>query len=414
MSGSVEQREPPQGLVPRVLVVVCDSWGVGGAPDATDYGDEGSDTLGNTSRVVGGIHAPALESLGLGLLTSIEGVAPRADAGTAHGWAIERSAGKDTTTGHWEMMGIRLDEPFPLYPDGFPPEVVVPFERAIGHRILGNEPASGTEIIARLGVEHLATGDPIVYTSGDSVFQIACHKAVVPLQRLYEWCRIARELLVPPHRVGRVIARPFEGEPGAFVRSPERRDLSVPPPGATVLDALQAAAVPVYGVGKIQDIFDRQGITEARYSDSNDHGVDLTVEYLAAPRTGVRVREPGRLRFQVRPSQRPRGIRGGGRSVRPPAPGADRVARRGRVVDHWGSRVRSHHPPDRPFPGTDPVAGCGSVRWTVRDRRLATGFGDLGRTVTTLLGVQVEGLVGSSFTDRLGFDGDTEAPSSGG
>ena len=269
--------------MPRVLVLVCDSWGVGGAPDAADYGDEGSDTLGNTARAVGGLHVPALESLGLGLLSTIEGVEPRADPGSAHGWAIERSAGKDTTTGHWEMMGIRLDEPFPLYPEGFPREIVEPFEKAIGRPILGNEPASGTEIIARLGEEHLATGNPIVYTSGDSVFQIACHKRVVPLELLYEWCHVAREILVPPHRVGRVIARPFEGEPGALVRSPERRDLSVPPPGPTVLDALTAAGVPVFGVGKIQDIFDRKGIGEATYSDSDDHGVDLTLEYLRRP-----------------------------------------------------------------------------------------------------------------------------------
>ncbi len=413
MSGSVEQREPPQGLVPRVLVVVCDSWGVGGAPDATDYGDEGSDTLGNTSRVVGGIHAPALESLGLGLLTSIEGVAPRADAGTAHGWAIERSAGKDTTTGHWEMMGIRLDEPFPLYPDGFPPEVVVPFERAIGHRILGNEPASGTEIIARLGVEHLATGDPIVYTSGDSVFQIACHKAVVPLQRLYEWCRIARELLVPPHRVGRVIARPFEGEPGAFVRSPERRDLSVPPPGATVLDALQAAAVPVYGVGKIQDIFDRQGITEARYSDSNDHGVDLTVEYLARP--GPAFVFANLVDFDSKYGHRndPEGYAAAVEAFDRRLP--ELIA----SLDGGVLLITGDHGCDPTTPPTDHsrertpllAAGLSGGPYEIGARE---GFGDLGRTVAALLGVQVEGLVGSSFTHRLGFEGDTEAPSSGG
>ncbi|MGZ8579662.1 MAG: phosphopentomutase [Actinomycetota bacterium] len=413
MSGAVEQREPPQGLVPRVLVVVCDSWGVGGAPDATDYGDEGSDTLGNTSRVVGRIHAPALESLGLGLLTSIEGVAPRADAGTAHGWAIERSAGKDTTTGHWEMMGIRLDEPFPLYPDGFPPEIVVPFERAIGHRILGNEPASGTEIIARLGVEHLATGDPIVYTSGDSVFQIACHKAVVPLERLYEWCRIARELLVPPHRVGRVIARPFEGEPGAFVRSPERRDLSVPPPGATVLDALQAAAVPVYGVGKIQDIFDRQGITEARYSDSNDHGVDLTVEYLGRP--GPAFVFANLVDFDSKYGHRndPAGYAAAVEAFDRRLP--ELIA----SLDGGVLLITGDHGCDPTTPPTDHsrertpllAAGLSGGPYEIGAR---DGFGDLGRTVATLLGVQVEGLVGSSFTDRLGFDGDTEAPSSGG
>ena len=269
--------------VPRVLLVVCDSWGVGDAPDADAYGDRGADTIGNTSRAVGGLHAPNIEALGLGHLTRIEGIAERAETGSGHGRATERSAGKDTTTGHWEMMGIRLDEPFPLYPDGFPPEIVGPFEEAIGRRILGNVPASGTEIIAELGEEHLRTGEPIVYTSGDSVFQIATHKDVVPLPTLYEWSRVARRLLTGPHTVGRVIARPFEGPPGAFVRSPERRDFAVPPPGPTVLDRLQAADVPVYGVGKIRDIFSGQGITEGRYSDSNDHGIELTLDYLQRP-----------------------------------------------------------------------------------------------------------------------------------
>ena len=266
--------------VPRVLILVCDSFGVGDAPDAEAYGDAGSDTLGNTSRAVGGIDAPNLGALGLGMLTDIEGIPPRAEPGTAHGRLTERSAGKDTTTGHWEMSGIVLDKPFPLYPDGFPRDVVEPFEQRIGRRILGNVPASGTEIIAELGEEHLSTGRPIVYTSGDSVFQIATHVDVVPLEQFYEWCRIAREILTGDHNVGRVIARPFEGAPGAFVRRPERRDFSVAPPRPTLLDRCVDAGISVLAVGKIQDIFDHRGLTEAEYSDSNDHGVDLTLEYL--------------------------------------------------------------------------------------------------------------------------------------
>ena len=266
--------------VPRVLILVCDSFGVGDAPDARAYGDAGSNTLGNTARAVGGLSAPNLGALGIGMLTDIAGVPPQAEPGTAHGRLTERSAGKDTTTGHWEMAGIVVSEPFPLYPHGFPPEIVEPFEARIGRRILGNVPASGTEIIARLGPEHLRTGEPIVYTSGDSVFQVATHVDVVPLDELYAWCRIARELLVGPHRVGRVIARPFEGEPGAFVRRPERRDFSLPPPGPTLLDRCLEHDVAVYGVGKIQDIFDHRGLTQAVYSDSNEHGVDLTIAYL--------------------------------------------------------------------------------------------------------------------------------------
>ncbi|MEA2556975.1 MAG: phosphopentomutase, partial [Actinomycetota bacterium] len=268
----------------RVCLIVCDSWGVGDAPDADRYGDFGSNTLGNVAAAVGGLRIPNVEALGLGSLTTIEGVAPgTAASGSAFGRATEVSAGKDTTTGHWEMMGIRLDQAFPLYPDGFPPEIVDAFEGAIGRRILGNRPASGTEILDELGDEHLATGRPIVYTSGDSVFQVACHEAVVPLATLYAWCRTARRILRGPHQVGRVIARPFVGSPGAFERSPGRRDFSVPPPGPTVLDHLADNDVSVYTVGKIQDIFSGQGITEARYSDSNDHGIDLTLDYLRRP-----------------------------------------------------------------------------------------------------------------------------------
>jgi phosphopentomutase len=266
-----------------VLILVCDSFGVGDAPDAAAYGDEGSDTIGNTARAVGGLRAPNLGALGLGMLTDVPGVPPQAEPGTAHGRFTERSAGKDTTTGHWEMCGLILAKPFPLYPEGFPHDVIRSFEREIGRAVLGNVPASGTEIIDRLGEEHMRTGKPIVYTSGDSVFQIACHKDVVDLPTLYAWCRAARRILTGEHNVGRVIARPFTGRPGNFVRTPERRDFSVPPPGPTLLDSCAAAGVAVYCVGKIQDIFAQQGVTEARYSDSNDHGVDLAIDYLRRP-----------------------------------------------------------------------------------------------------------------------------------
>ena len=264
----------------KVLLLVCDSFGVGEAPDAADYGDQGSNTLGNTAKVVGGITAPNLGALGLSLVTPVQGVVPGADPGTAHGKMRERSAGKDTTTGHWEIAGLIVERPFPTYPEGFPPEVIEPFEHEVGLEVLGNRPASGTEIIAELGEEHLRTGRPIVYTSADSVFQIAAHKDVVPLERLYEWCGIARRILDGQHRVGRVIARPFVGKPGEFTRTHERRDFSVEPFAPTYLDRVQGLGVPVYGVGKIEDIFSGRGLTEASHSESNDHGIDLTVEYL--------------------------------------------------------------------------------------------------------------------------------------
>jgi phosphopentomutase len=265
----------------KILLLVCDSFGVGHTPDAASYGDRGADTIGNTARAVGGIHAPNLADLGLGMLTEAPGIEPRAKPGTAHGKMRERSAGKDTTTGHWEVAGLIVERPFPTYPDGFPSEVIDPFERAVGRAVLGNRPASGTEIIAQLGEEHLRTGRPIVYTSGDSVFQIAAHKDVVPLEQLYTWCRQARAILDGPHRVGRVIARPFVGEPGSFTRTHERRDFSVEPFAPTYLDRIEGRGVPVFGVGKIPDIFAEHGLTESEHSESNDHGVDLTIDYLA-------------------------------------------------------------------------------------------------------------------------------------
>jgi phosphopentomutase len=264
----------------RVAIVVCDSLGVGAAPDADCYGDAGSNTIGHTAAAAGGLHLPWFARLGLGCLTDVAGVGCEPVAGTAHGRMQERSAGKDTTTGHWEMAGVVLEHPFPTYPQGFPPEVIEPFEREIGRGVLGNEVASGTEIIARLGEEHLRTGRPIVYTSADSVFQIATHVDVVPLGQLYEWSEIARRILDGRHRVGRVIARPFAGPPGAFVRLPDRRDYAVPPPSPTLLDALVAHDVPVYAVGKIRDIFDGHGITEFQYSRSNDDGIDIALDYL--------------------------------------------------------------------------------------------------------------------------------------
>ena len=264
----------------KVCLLVCDSFGVGEAPDAASYGDAGADTLGHVALAVGGLHAPNLAALGLGVLTHIAGVPPEPGSGTAHGKMRERSAGKDTTTGHWELAGLIVERPFPTYPDGYPPEVIGPFEEAVGLPVLGNVAASGTEIIRELGQEQLRTGRPIVYTSADSVFQIAAHKEVIPLERLYEWCRAARGILTGQHAVGRVIARPYEGEPGAFVRTHERRDFSVEPHGATYLDLLTEAGIPVHGVGKIPDIYAGRGLTSSEHSESNDHGVDLTLAAL--------------------------------------------------------------------------------------------------------------------------------------
>jgi phosphopentomutase len=264
----------------KVVLVVCDSLGVGEAPDAGDYGDEGADTAGHAAAAVGGLELPTLEAWGFGRLTRIAGVEPVDPAGAVVGRMAERSAGKDTTTGHWEMMGVVLDQPFPTYPGGFPPEVIDAFSEAIGRGVLGNRPASGTEIIKELGPEHLETGKPIVYTSADSVFQIAAHKRVVPLDLLYAWCQRARGLLRGEHAVGRVIARPFDGDPGSFTRTKERRDYALPPAGPTVLEALARAGVHTTGVGKIEDIFSRRGLVESDHTGDNETSLDATVRLL--------------------------------------------------------------------------------------------------------------------------------------
>jgi phosphopentomutase len=264
----------------KVVLLVCDSLGVGEAPDAGEYGDQGADTVGHAAAAVGGLDLPTLGSWGFGRLTEIAGVAAVDPAAAVVGRLAERSAGKDTTTGHWEMMGVVLDQPFPTYPDGFPAEVIDVFSDAIGRGVLGNKPASGTEIIEELGSEHLETGKPIVYTSADSVFQIATHKRAVPLDQLYGWCRRARTLLEGEHAVGRVIARPFDGEPGSFFRTKERRDYALPPAGPTVLEGLQRAGLRTIGVGKIEDIFSRRGLVDSDHTGDNESSLDATVRFL--------------------------------------------------------------------------------------------------------------------------------------
>jgi phosphopentomutase len=261
--------------VRRALILVCDGLGVGAAPDAAAYGDAGSDTLGHALDRHP-VPLPNLESLGL--LSLLEPA--RGRAAGARGKAFELSRGKDTTTGHWEMMGLVVERPFPLYPDGFPDEVLDPLEKFIGKKVLGNRAASGTEIIRELGPEHLATGRPIVYTSGDSVFQVAAHESVWNAERLWEVCRFARGVLTGEHAVGRVIARPFIGEPGAFVRTANRRDFTVAPTGETWLDRLVAEGRRVFGVGKIVDIFSGRGITASVHTASDAEGMRISTDAL--------------------------------------------------------------------------------------------------------------------------------------
>ncbi len=245
-------------------------------PDAARYGDAGSDTLGNIARIRA-IKLPNLARLGLGNIKPLTGIAAAASPGAAYGKCTLASPGKDTTTGHWEMVGIHLAKPFPLYPHGFPPDVMSEFERRTGRRSLGNKAASGTEILKELGVEHMRTGWPIVYTSADSVFQIAAHEEVIPLWELYKMCEAARDILRGPHEVGRVIARPFTGAPGSFTRTPNRHDYAVPPPKGMLLDQLHDREIPIHSVGKIFDVFLGRGIQDSTKTKNNTEGMAETL-----------------------------------------------------------------------------------------------------------------------------------------
>lgn len=282
----------PSPRAPRAIVVVLDSVGVGELPDAAEYGDSGSNTLANTAKAVGGLSLPNLGLLGLGNVIEVMGVPPNAAAVGSWGKNAELSAGKDTTTGHWEMMGIVLEKPFPTYPQGFPPEVMSAFEEAVGVGWLGNKAASGTEIIQELGDAHVESGRPIVYTSADSVFQIAAHEKVIGVDELYEMCKTARKLLEPPHAVGRVIARPFVTNPDwpdsgpKYVRTDRRHDFSIAPFEDTALDLLQKAGHDVWGVGKIGDIFCWRGVTESPHVRDNMDAFNKLLEKVAADDPG--------------------------------------------------------------------------------------------------------------------------------
>jgi phosphopentomutase len=273
--------------VARACVIVLDAVGAGELPDAAEFGDEGSDTLGNVARAVGGLDLPTMEALGLGNVEPLEGCAPQPGAPAIAGRLLERSKGKDTTTGHWELMGIVTPTAMPTYPYGFPDEVIDPFMNRTGRGVIGNKPASGTEIIQELGEEHQRTGKWIVYTSADSVFQIAAHEETVPLEELYDACKVAREILTGKHAVGRVIARPFQGEPGSYERTPNRHDYSLEPRRPNYLSSVCEAGHKVYGVGKIGDIFAHQDIDEEFSTKSNVEGIQKTEELLRTVDDGL-------------------------------------------------------------------------------------------------------------------------------
>jgi phosphopentomutase len=273
-------------LPDRVFLTVLDSVGVGELPDADAYGDRGSDTLGNISRAVP-LKLPTLRSLGLPRVANVYGMAPVDAPAGAYGRMAERSPGKDSVTGHWELAGVVLERAFPTFPHGFPAELIAEFERRIGRRTIGNKAASGTAIIDELGAEHVRTGSPIVYTSADSVFQIAAHEEIIPIPELYRICEIAYEMVGQGMGVGRVIARPFVGAPGAFQRTANRHDYALPPAGTTLLDAMTAAGQSVHAIGKIQDLFAGRGVTTAVHTKSDEDGVDQIEKALATAGPGL-------------------------------------------------------------------------------------------------------------------------------
>jgi len=278
----------PVGTVPiaRAIVIVLDSAGVGALPDAAAYGDEGSNTLGNLARAVP-LAVPTLRALGLGRVVGLGGPEPPAVPRGAFGRMAEVSAGKDSVTGHWELMGLQLDRAFPVFPDGLPAEIISEFERRIGRGVIGNVVASGTQIIEDLGGERVRTGRPIVYTSADSVFQIAAHEDVVPVPELYRFCEIAFDLVARGHGVGRVIARPFVGTPGRFARTANRHDYAQTPPAPTLLDRLTASGRPVVAVGKIADLFAGRGVGRAVHTTSDAEGMDAVEAELERTREGL-------------------------------------------------------------------------------------------------------------------------------
>lgn len=273
--------------IKRVVLIVLDGVGIGETPDAARYGDQGSNTLVNLARVQRGLFLPHLTRLGLGNIAMIEGVSPQEKPQASYGKMLEKSMGKDTTTGHWELAGIVLERPFPTYPHGFPNEIIEPIERRSGRKFLGNKAASGTAIIEELGEQHVKTGYPILYTSADSVLQLAAHEDVVPLAELYHICEIARDACHGEHEIGRIIARPFTGEPGAFQRTKSRKDYSIVPPYKTVLDYMVEKGLEVWGVGKIEDVFANRGITKSNHTTDNRSGMDFTIELLEKDFSGL-------------------------------------------------------------------------------------------------------------------------------
>jgi phosphopentomutase len=384
----------------RVILIVLDSVGCGALPDADQFGDAGSNTLGHIAASVPDFALPNLQQLGLGNIPGTGLPAhPRPDG--CFGRAVERSRGKDTITGHWEIAGLVPSLVFPYFPDGFPRSIMDEFERLIGTKTLGNYPASGTAIIDELGAEHMETGFPIVYTSSDSVFQIAMHEDIIPLERQYEICQIARDLLVGDNAVGRVIARPFIGKPGAFVRTSNRHDYAILPPGKTMLEYITEAGMLVKGVGKIEDIFAGVGISENSKTKDNQDGIDTTLVYMEEDFEGLIF--TNLVDFDMLYGHR-RDVEGYARCLVEFDKRLPDILRAMRTDDVL--ILTADHGNDPTFPGTDhtrehiPVLVYGDRLADGHDLGTLSAFADIGATILELLGLEGQ-LDGSSFAPQL-------------
>lgn len=399
-AGVQVQREEGVRLIDgKVVLVVLDGVGIGELPDADQYGDEGSSTLANTAVAVGGLTLPTLQGLGLGNIAPVPGVVPATNPGAFHGRMAEKSRGKDSTTGHWELAGLVLDREFPTFPHGFPGELMRRFLTLTGCKgFLGNKTASGTAIIAELGSEHVRTGYPIVYTSADSVFQIAAHEEVIPLPRLYEICQVARDsVCTGSAAVGRVIARPFVGRDGAFVRTTNRKDFSLDPPAETLLDLLAANGIETVGVGKIDDLFSNRGLARSRHTRTNAEGMDELIARSAEMRRGLIMANLGDFDTLYGHRNDPQGFARALEAFDASLPRLLETVRTGDMV-----LLTADHGNDPVTPSTDhsreyvPLLCIVGGRHEGQSLGTRTTFADVAATVAEYFGIQ-SSLAGTSF-----------------
>mgnify|MGYP000944175067 CR=1 FL=1 len=388
-------------MVDRVFLIVMDSLGVGEMHDAADYGDEGSHTLGNIIKELDGLNIPNLVRLGIGNIKSIDIPYSEPSPIGNFGKASEVSKGKDTTTGHWEIAGIQLTDPFPVYPDGFPPEVMDAFHQAIDNNSLWNKPASGSEIINVLGDVHVKTGKVIVYTSADSVFQIAAHEDIVSLDDLYRYCEAARRILQGKHGVGRVIARPFVGSPGNYIRTKNRKDFSLPPVGPTILDVLTEKGIPTIGVGKISDIFAGRGLQNSLSAKTNEEGIEVILQLINSDTKGLVF--VNLIDFDMLYGHR-NDVKGYGASIEALDKRIPELLKA--LNDNDVLILTADHGCDPTTPSTDhsreyvPVLVYGKSLKKGVDLGILNSFSDIGATVLDLFGVESK-LEGSSFLSDI-------------